>query len=35
MRETVATTGRLAEGDVPDELRERLRDAFRGWKTGA
>ncbi len=35
MRETIATTGRLAEADVPDELRERLRQAFRGWQSGA
>jgi anti-sigma factor RsiW len=35
MRQTIATTGRLAESDVPEPFRERLRDAFRGWQSGA
>jgi anti-sigma factor RsiW len=35
MRQTIATTGRLAESDVPEPLRQRLRDAFRGWQSGA
>jgi anti-sigma factor RsiW len=34
MRQTIATTGRLAESDVPEPFRERLRDAFRGWQSG-
>jgi anti-sigma factor (TIGR02949 family) len=32
MRTTVATVGRLREEDVPVELRERLLDAFKGWR---
>ena len=35
MRTTIATTGRLAEADVPHAFRERLRDAFRGWQANA
>ena len=35
MRNTIATTGRLAEADVPHAFRERLRDAFRGWQSNA
>jgi anti-sigma factor RsiW len=29
MRVTIATLGRLREDDVPDEMRQRLRAAFR------
>ena len=32
MRSTVGTVGRLSEQDVPDETREKLLAAFRGWK---
>jgi predicted anti-sigma-YlaC factor YlaD len=32
MRATISATGRLAEGDLPPELGERLLDAFRGWR---
>jgi anti-sigma factor RsiW len=32
MRTTVATVGRIEEEAVPDEMRERLLTAFRGWK---
>jgi anti-sigma factor RsiW len=32
LRHAVATTGRLAEHDLPDPLRDSLRSAFRGWK---
>jgi len=35
MRNTIATTGRLAKADVPHAFRERLRDAFRGWQANA
>lgn len=32
VRHTIATAGRLAEGDVPEALRSDLLRAFRGWK---
>lgn len=31
LRATIAATGRLRRKDVPPELQERLREAFRGW----
>ena len=34
MRETIRLTGMLTEAQVPVEQRERLRQAFRDWKTG-
>jgi anti-sigma factor (TIGR02949 family) len=34
MRETIRLTGMLSEEQVPAEQRERLREAFRDWKTG-
>ena len=34
MRETIRLTGMLTEDQVPAEQRERLREAFRDWKTG-
>ena len=34
MRETIRLTGMLTEEQVPVEQRERLREAFRDWKTG-
>jgi predicted anti-sigma-YlaC factor YlaD len=34
MRETIRLTGMLTEDQVPVEQRERLRQAFRDWKTG-
>ena len=34
MRETIRLTGMLSEEQVPVEQRERLRRAFRDWKTG-
>jgi predicted anti-sigma-YlaC factor YlaD len=34
MRETIRLTGMLTEEQVPVEQRERLRRAFRDWKTG-
>ena len=34
MRETIRLAGMLTEGQVPVEQRERLRQAFRDWKTG-
>ena len=34
MRETIRLTGMLTEDQVPVEQRERLREAFRDWKTG-
>jgi predicted anti-sigma-YlaC factor YlaD len=33
MRETIATTGTLREEDIEPEVRERLLDAFRGFRT--
>ena len=33
MRETISLAGRLAPGDVPPELEERLLLAFREWNT--
>ena len=33
MRATIAATGRLHEDDLPNELQERLLDAFRGWSS--
>jgi len=32
MRDTIRLTGALAEGQVPPDARERLLQAFRGWK---
>jgi hypothetical protein len=32
VRHTVATAGRLAANEVPTPLRDRLREAFRGWQ---
>ena len=34
MRETIRLTGMLTEEQVPVEQRERLRRAFRDWKSG-
>ena len=34
MRETIRLTGMLTEAQIPEEQRERLRDAFRDWKAG-
>ena len=34
MRETIRLTGMLTQEQVPLEQRERLRQAFRDWKTG-
>ena len=34
MRETIRLTGKLTAEQVPVEQRERLRQAFRDWKTG-
>ena len=34
MRETIRLSGRLTEEQVPVVQRERLRQAFRDWKTG-
>ena len=34
MRETIRLTGMLTEEQVPVAQRERLRRAFRDWKTG-
>ncbi|MGH2595778.1 MAG: anti-sigma factor family protein [Actinomycetota bacterium] len=34
MRETIRLTGMLSEDQVPISQRERLREAFRDWKTG-
>ena len=34
MRETIRLTGMLSEDQVPAEQRERLREAFRDWKSG-
>ena len=31
IRETAATTRRLSEEQIPEELREKLIDAFRDW----
>jgi predicted anti-sigma-YlaC factor YlaD len=31
MRATIAATGRLREDDLPQELQDRLLEAFRGW----
>ena len=33
MRDTIRLTGMLTEEQVPDEQKERLREAFRTWKT--
>ena len=33
MRETIATAGTLREEDIEPEVRERLLDAFRGFRT--
>jgi anti-sigma factor (TIGR02949 family) len=32
MRATAALVGRLSEEDVPAETRDRLLEAFRGWR---
>ena len=34
MRETIRLTGMLTEEQVPEDQKERLREAFRGWKSG-
>jgi anti-sigma factor RsiW len=34
MRETIRLSGMLTEDQVPVAQRERLRQAFRDWKTG-
>ena len=34
MRETIRLTGMLSEDQVPVAQRERLRQAFRDWKSG-
>ena len=34
LRHTVATTGRLADGHVPEPLRASLLQAFRAWQAG-
>jgi predicted anti-sigma-YlaC factor YlaD len=35
MRETIATAGVLREEDIAPDLRERLLDAFRGFRTAS
>ena len=32
MRATIGTVGRITEEDVPEDTREKLLAAFRGWK---
>jgi anti-sigma factor RsiW len=32
MHAVIATAGRLREADIPPELRNRLLEAFRGWR---
>ena len=32
IRTTIATVGRIAEAEVPEETREHLLAAFRGWR---
>jgi predicted anti-sigma-YlaC factor YlaD len=32
MRETIRLTGRLGEESIPPETREKLLEAFRGWR---
>ena len=32
MRRTIATVGRIEEGDVPPEARDKLLTAFREWR---
>jgi predicted anti-sigma-YlaC factor YlaD len=34
MRETIRLTGMLTEEQVPEEHKQRLLEAFRGWKSG-
>jgi anti-sigma factor RsiW len=33
MRGTIRAAGRVAEGDIPADDRDRLLAAFRGWRT--
>jgi predicted anti-sigma-YlaC factor YlaD len=35
MAHTIRLTGRLTEVALPEEARERLLEAFRGWKAGS
>ena len=34
MRQTIALTGQLTEGDVPPAAEQTLREIFRDWKRG-
>jgi len=34
MRETIRLTGMLTEEQLPEDQKERLLEAFRGWKSG-
>lgn len=34
MRETIRLTGMLTEDQVPDDQRDALLEAFRGWRAG-
>jgi predicted anti-sigma-YlaC factor YlaD len=34
LRETIRLTGMLKEEQVPEDARDALLEAFRGWKTG-
>jgi anti-sigma factor RsiW len=33
-RATIGTTRKLSEGDIPDQVKENLLDAFRHWRHG-
>jgi anti-sigma factor RsiW len=33
MRTTIAVAGRVREPELPPELEQRLREAFRGWRS--
>jgi anti-sigma factor RsiW len=35
MRETIATVGELREEALEPRVRERMLDAFRGWRSGS
>jgi predicted anti-sigma-YlaC factor YlaD len=35
MRETIRLTGMLREDQIPDDAREALLQAFRGWKSSS
>ncbi len=35
MRETIRLTGMLSEDEIPEDAREALLNAFRGWKNTA